>query len=277
MEQLLSQLQTLAHESTGLNSAAFIKNKLKRYLQILLLDFIYAKPPYSQVYFYGGTCLAFCFGLPRLSEDLDFVDMTGKLALPMLAQDIERFFAASTELRVHTKVQKFRIYVKFDILRELGLAAADESSVLFVKVEICPVWQYGGKYETQFKPLFIENKSIIIRTFDLPTLMASKIGAVLERKWEKTDRTGKTIIAVKGRDYFDLMWYLQKGIKPNMACLPGIKNIIELKKRLQALVEKVDERSLQLDLEAFIEDPIFVKNIGTHMKKILLREIEEKL
>jgi len=275
MEHTLTCLRTIMQESSG-DNLAFTKNKLKRYLQILLLDFLYAKPPYSTLYFYGGTCLAHCFGLPRLSEDLDFVDMNGSIALPKLAKDIEQFFAQETDLSVTTKIQKFRIYVKFDILRPLKLVSPSESSIMFVKLEICPLFHYCPKYTAQFIPLFLENKSIIVRTFDLPTLMATKIGAVLNRKWKKIDRAGKTIIAVKGRDYFDLLWYMQKGIKPNIECIAGIKNMAELKKRLLILVEQVDERSLQLDLAAFIADQNFVKNVGTHTKAILLREIREK-
>lgn len=276
MDQLLSHLHTIVQEASAINSA-FTKNTLKRYLQILLLDFLYARPPYSDLYFYGGTCLAFCFGLPRLSEDLDFVDMNASISLPTLAKDIEYFFTQTHQLRVTTKVQKFRIYVKFDILRELGIAHADESSVLFVKLELCSTFHYCPRFVAQFVPLFVENKSIIVRTFDLSTLMATKMNAVLHRTWKKTDRAGNTIIAVKGRDYFDLMWYLQKGMKPNMECIEGIRDSAELKKKLLALVETIDARSLQLDLAAFIEDQNVVRNMGEHMKKILLREIEEKL
>ena len=50
------------------------RNLLKEYLQVLILDFIYSSPKYGGLIFYGGTCLAHCFGLRRLSEDIDFVD-----------------------------------------------------------------------------------------------------------------------------------------------------------------------------------------------------------
>lgn len=276
MEQLLSHLHRIVQESSATNSA-FTKNTLKRYLQILLLDFLYARPPYSGLYFYGGTCLAFCFGLPRLSEDLDFVDINASISLPTLAKDIEHFFAQAHQFHVTTKIQKFRIYVKFDVLRELGIAREEESSVLFIKLELCPVFQYCPRFTAQFTPLFLEHTSIIVRTFDLPTLMATKMNALLHRTWKKTDRAGNTIVAVKGRDYFDLMWYLQKGVKPNTECIEGIRDSAELKKKLLALVKTVDARSLQLDLAAFIEDQNVVRNMGEHMKEILLREIEEKL
>lgn len=35
---------------------------------------------------------------------------------------------------------------------------------------------------------------------------------ILCRKWEKIDKQGKTTVKVKGWDYFDFLWYLQKGI-----------------------------------------------------------------
>ncbi|KKR75172.1 MAG: hypothetical protein UU18_C0012G0013 [Parcubacteria group bacterium GW2011_GWB2_40_8] len=51
-------------------SALYKRNLLKEYLQVLVLDYIYSSDKYSGLVFYGGTCLAHCFGLPRLSEDL---------------------------------------------------------------------------------------------------------------------------------------------------------------------------------------------------------------
>jgi hypothetical protein len=107
--------------------------------------------------------------------------------------------------------------------------------------------------------------------------MATKIRAILFRKWEKTDKQGKTTVKVKGRDYFDLLWYLQKGIQPNLSCIEGFENMKDLKERLLAIVANTDSKSIQLDLEALISNPGFVNNMSKNMKAILEREIEEKL
>jgi hypothetical protein len=107
--------------------------------------------------------------------------------------------------------------------------------------------------------------------------MATKIRAILFRKWEKTDKQGKTTVNVKGRDYFDLLWYLQKGIQPNIFCIEDIKDMKELKEKLLAMVSSIDSKSIQLDLEALIANPNFVSNMGRNMKAILEREISEKL
>ncbi|MFH0948202.1 MAG: nucleotidyl transferase AbiEii/AbiGii toxin family protein [Elusimicrobiota bacterium] len=276
MNETLNFIKKLISEHTK-SSGIFKRNIIKEYLQILVLDFIYAHPEYSDLVFYGGSCLTHCFGLPRLSEDLDFVDSEKKIDIFQLSKDLEKFFEKETELSFSTKVQKFRIYLKFPILKELGLVSPSESDFLFLKVEIFSQFDFHRNYKTEIRPLFKFNRSILIRTFDLSTLMATKIRAILLRKWEKTDKKGKTLAKVKGRDYFDLMWYLEKGIKPNLEYLKEFKDIEELKKELIRIVEKVDSQSIIFDLENLIKDRNFVINLSKNIKGILKRDIEEKL
>jgi len=118
---------------------------------------------------------------------------------------------------------------------------------------------------------------MLIKTFDLPTLMSTKIMAIFHRKWEKTDKCGKTLVKVKGRDYFDLMWYLGKDIIPNLDCIEGIETKEELKEKLLAIVEKLDSGSVRLDIEQFIDNEQFVQNLSRNMRAILLSEIERRL
>jgi hypothetical protein len=107
--------------------------------------------------------------------------------------------------------------------------------------------------------------------------MSSKIRAILYRKWEKTDKQGNITMKVKGRDYFDLLWYLQQGIQPNLSCIEGIENLKGLKEKLLTMVSRIDSQSIRLDLEALIADADFVNNLSRNMKAILEREIAEKL
>ncbi|OGY85552.1 MAG: hypothetical protein A2233_03135 [Candidatus Kerfeldbacteria bacterium RIFOXYA2_FULL_38_24] len=272
MESIKDDLKNIIRDSATKN-INYQKNLLKRYLQILILDFLYSHKTYSALFFYGGTCLAHCYGLPRLSEDLDFVDVKKNIQLSDLEKDIQKFFAAQTDLKIKTKLQKFRLYIKFPILKELGLASNDESDLLFVKIEIFKGFDFCKKYTEEFMPLFLYNHSILVRTFDLATLMATKIRAVLNRRWEKTNKSGKILIAVKGRDYFDLMWYLQQKVKPNLQCIEQCNNLANLKKILLTAVENVDAKSIQLDLEAFIDEHAFVKNTSKNIIAILKREI----
>lgn len=274
MEEIKNIIKNLI-DSHASGNKIYKRNLAKEYLQILVLDFIYSHPHYSQLVFYGGSCLAHCHGLPRLSEDLDFVDLKKKIEIPELAKDLKEYFRKNTDLKVKVMSQKFRVYLKFSLLRELGLADDGESDLLFLKVEIFKGFDFCKNYKTEIIPLFKYNRSILVKTFDLPTLMSTKIKAVLYRKWEKTDKKGRKIAKVKGRDYFDLMWYLEKNIKPNFDCLGGIKNENELKSKLLETIGKIDSASIYLDLESLIDNQNFVKNLSKNLKDILKREVSK--
>jgi len=274
MELIKIFLTKLIRDSASDNKV-FRRNLLKNYLQILVLDFIYADRKYSQLIFYGGSCLAHCYNLPRLSEDLDFVDLKKKIEIPKLAKDLEIHFKKNTDLEVRAVPQKFRVYLKFPLLRELGLAGKSESDLLFLKIEIFKEFDFCTDYKIETVPLFKFNRTVLVKTFDLPTLMATKIRAVLKRKWEKTDKNGKILATVKGRDYYDLLWYLEKGIMPNFECLEGITNKEELKEQLLAVIMKVDARSIQIDLESLIDNPELVKNLSKNIKEILRKMVAD--
>ena len=117
-----------------------------------------------------------------------------------------------------------------------------------LKVEIFKGFDFCKKFRIELKSTFRHNQSVLIRTFDLETLMTTKIRAVLYRNWEKISKKEKTVISVKGRDYFDLLRYLQQGIIPNLKSIEGIKNLEELKEKLIEKVKKIDSRSIKLDL-----------------------------
>ncbi len=269
-------LADIIRESPSRNNL-FKRNLFKEYLQVVVLDFIYSHPVYSQLLLYGGSALAHCFDLQRLSEDLDFIDETKKVKVAELARDLEDYFLKRSDLQVKTTVQKFRIYLKFPILRDLGLSARNETDILFLKVEVYSDFDFCRGYKTDIRPVFKFGRSILIKTPDPATLMATKIRAILSRKWEKTEKSGRTIVTVKGRDYFDLLWYLQKGFKPNLSCIEGFDSMESLKEKLLEMVARVDIRSIRLDLEALINNPVFVGNVSRNMKAILMREIGERL
>ena len=272
MEEIKTVLKNLIDAAPSKNKI-FKRNILKEYLQILVLDYIYSHKDYSRLIFYGGSCLAHCHNLPRLSEDLDFVDAKNEISIARLADDLEKYFNKKTDIKVRATTQKFRVYLKFPVLYELGLSEAGESDFLILKVEVFQDFNFCQDFKTEIIPLFKLNRSILVRAFDLPTLMATKIHAVLFRKWEKSDKTGKVIAKVKGRDYFDLMWYLQKEIRPNISCIEGTANLDELKEKLSEAVKKADARSIQTDLEALIDDKNKVLRLSDNMNDILIREI----
>ncbi len=73
----------------------FKRNIVKEYLQVVVLSFIYSNPEYNGLIFYGGFCLRHCFGLERLSEDLDFVDVEKKVDINKIANSLKVFYKKS--------------------------------------------------------------------------------------------------------------------------------------------------------------------------------------
>lgn len=274
MNKVILELKNLLNKEK-LGSDLYKRTLTKEYFQFFVLDFIYSSDKYSQLVFYGGSALAQCYKLARLSEDLDFVDIDSKIDLDELGNDLEIYFKKELGLVATKKVQKFRIYLKFPILKELGLVGVGKlkSDLLNLKVEVFKGFDFCEDFDLELKPVFRHNQSVLIKTFDLSTLMSTKIRAVLYRNWEKVNKQGKTVISVKGRDYFDLMWYLQQGISPNLKCIEGIDNLTTLKEKLLEKINKVDPASIKLDLESFISDSKFIEKLSYNIKEILKNEV----
>lgn len=276
MELLKPVLHEIIKSSSSTNPL-FIRNRLKEYLQIIVLDYLYTHPSSQNLIFYGGSALALCHGLPRLSEDLDFIDAYAQIDLDILKEKISTYFNKSTDIPIKATIQKFRIYLKFPILKELGLSSPSETDDLFLKLEIYKDISFCKSYETIIIPLFKYNRSILIKSFNLSTMMATKIRAVLYRKWEKTNKEGVITVFSKGRDYFDLMWFFEKNIIPTMECMENFTSQKELYEALLSILDKIDPTSFQLDLESFIENKEFVKSLSNSVNSILHRQIMERL
>jgi len=234
---------------------AYRRNRLKELLHLYVLDFLYKHDKFRELIFYGGTCLRHCFGLPRLSEDLDFEYLEGAFPFARLADEVQAYFRSAHDYDALTvKAQKVRLYLKFPVLRELGMADADASNFLQLKIEINVARHDKGTFRTEIQPLFIMQKTFFVKRYDLPTLMASKINALLNRHWSRKNREGGTVSDVKGRDYFDLLWYMQKGIVPRLG-FTAFDSSGELWKAVEEKVIQASAASIKNDLVDFLEDP----------------------
>lgn len=258
-------------------STVFKRNLVKEYLQVLILSFLYSHKDYRNLIFYGGSSLRHCYGLPRLSEDLDFVDVDKKINLEKLSQDIENFYISKYRIDITTKVQKFRYTLKFPILHFLRLANQHESNLLFSKIEVYSEFGFCKDYRVEIKPLFKFGEALLLRTFDLSTLMATKMQAILHRRWENTTKNGRVLATVKGRDYYDLMWYLEQGVRPNIRCIEGLSSEKELYRRLLESVKKITPQSIKYDLEGLIEDQNFVYALKDNIKGALISLLNRRL
>ncbi len=249
-----------------------ILNYLKEHIQYAVLENIYNSKEYKNMIFKGGSCLRICFGLPRLSEDLDFDIDTRKrekFSLKELNAYLEKEIKERYVALLETKMQSTkRIYLKFPILKKLSMAEAGESDKLYVKIEVeNDILPFAGMSLT---PVSRMGFNFIVRHYDLPTLMAGKIHAFLYRLWFKGK---KNEIDIKGRDFYDLFWYFDKGVTPNWKCLKkitGVGNEKELKNRLSAQIEKTaTPQKLKYDLLNFLPDSRFVSDFCENYREIM--------
>jgi len=189
---------------------------LKEVLQAYVLDYLYNHPQYRRLNFYGGTCLHVIYGLNRLSEDLDF-DNTPDVDISQLAEDLAGYFQKTFSYpEVSAKVQEGagdgawpgirRVTLRFPLLNALGVSP-HAGEALHLKVEVS---QHHQVAVIQRTPVLVYGRSLVAAHFSLESMMAGKMIACLERNFEK----GHSGAQIKGRDFYDLLWFMQQNIRP---------------------------------------------------------------
>jgi len=232
---------------------------LKNYLQIYALDFLYNHPLYHKLNFYGGTCLHLVYDLNRLSEDID-LDNSNQVDLVSLENDLLTFFHSEfgdTKVSAKTQTGEWnvrRITLKFSILYELGLTQFTNEP-LHLKIEISPHKQVSVIRKT---PVLLIGKSFVVAHFSLERLLAGKLIACLERNFQK----GKGAM-IKGRDFYDLLWFMQQRVQPLEEKLAKDGNqsytIQSAMKMLKEKVETIRLSDLAEDLLPLFEQRSFIE------------------
>jgi predicted nucleotidyltransferase component of viral defense system len=164
--------------------------------------------------FYGGTALRIFHGLNRYSEDLDFslkyVD--DNFSLKEYFKEIkDEFSLLGLDVDIAIKQKKSITPIESAFLKEntiWGLISLDAKSKkitnfpnLKIKIEIdkTPPLKFEKEQLLLTKPY-----SFYVACMTKESLFAGKMHAVLYREWKQR---------VKGRDWYDLEWYIKKGIK----------------------------------------------------------------
>lgn len=170
---------------------------------------------FEKAAFYGGTALRIFYGLDRYSEDLDF-----SLLKPDPDFSIEPYFKAildefkslglTVSIKEKEKTKQTAIDSAFlkaetiwqeivleDIIKETGVRS---NKTLKIKIEVDR--QPPLNFKTEQK-LLLRPYSFYVKCYTKPSLFAGKMHALLFRKWKNR---------VKGRDWYDLEWYIKKGI-----------------------------------------------------------------
>lgn len=276
---IIDSLKKIVRENAE-TDPLYLRNLLKENLQYYVLNFIYNSRFGENLLLKGGSCLRMFFGLPRMSEDLDLdldIQNRDEFLLPDFLAGLEKYFSAVLlykEIGITASAKENIIKLKFPILGQLGLAKGrQESKILFLRIDLAQA--LGRKYQSELSLKSTYDFSFLVKRYSLSALFAGKLAAILGRT-TKGERGSEG--RIKGRDYFDLAWFLEKKISLNFSYLEEItpvKNRSDLKARLRKKVKDLDLEILRQDLIPLFRDRNFVQNFVSNYKKLVLGLIEE--
>ena len=237
-----------------------MENAFTETVQSVILQALSSSSFFRKAAFYGGTCLRFCYGMERFSEDLDF-----SLKVPDISFDLESFFPQikknlslyGLDMEVEMRKKKAfsqvqSAFVKGNTLVNFVNVFSIEPPVsgiavnrkLTVKFEIDTDPPCDATYEERAVNSFLYPFSVFC--YDLPSQFAGKIDAVLMRNWKNR---------VKGRDFFDYLWFLHHGVHVNTSNLKARLKQHSGKDWSEADIRSgLHERFALVDFSAAVED-----------------------
>lgn len=261
LEQMLDNYKTISLEEK--------KNAFKEVVQEIALSGLSHAGFFKKVAFYEGTALRIFYGLDRFSEDLDF-----SLIEPDDTFELSRYFSGlenelsslglqfSIEEKLKSKDSAIKsAFLKGNtrehILSVYGIKNANINpmEIIKIKFEIDTNPPPYANFEYKYRLLPAPYK---VRLYDMPSLFAGKIHAVLCRAWKNR---------IKGRDLYDYVFYLSKQVPVNLKHLQArLKNSSALEKDEdftgEILIEMLNRHfevmnfgQAKQDVFPFIKDP----------------------
>ena len=246
------------------------KNAMKEIMQEIVLCGLSRAGFFKEAAFYGGTALRIFYGLDRFSEDLDFsleqinLDFDLCSYFPVLEKEVKAF-GLNVEIQEKQKTKDSNIrsaFLKGNTKEHLLLFYADErvvgsvakNEVVKIKFEVDTNPPAFATYEHKYRLLPVPYE---IRLYDMPSLFAGKIHAVICRGWQSR---------IKGRDLYDYIFYLSKAVTVNQKHLRARLidsgyisenqecTLEEIKMMLKNRFDSIDFLQARKDVEPFIRD-----------------------
>jgi conserved domain protein len=246
------------------------KNAMKEIMQEIVLCGLSRAGFFKEAAFYGGTALRIFYGLDRFSEDLDFsleqinLDFDLCSYFPVLEKEVKAF-GLNVEIQEKQKTKDSNIrsaFLKGNTKEHLLLFYADErvvgsvakNEVVKIKFEVDTNPPAFATYEHKYRLLPVPYE---IRLYDMPSLFAGKIHAVICRGWQSR---------IKGRDLYDYIFYLSKAVTVNQKHLRARLidsgyisenqecTLEEIKTMLKNRFDSIDFLQARKDVEPFIRD-----------------------
>lgn len=255
----------------SIKTSADAENALKEIVQEVALLGLHRANFFEKAAFYGGTSLRILYSLPRYSEDLDFT-----LFRPDPGFSLKPYFSAvekelkaygfdvtveSVDKKIKSGVESafIKANTKIHLLRieplKLFGPVTQSNQRLKIKFEVDTDPATDFEYEARY---LLAPTSFPVITLKRPDLFAGKLHALLFRKWKNR---------IKGRDFYDYVWYLknripvrlrylrQKAIQSGHATAGDLQNLRQLKEVLFARIQSVDIEKAKDDVLPFIKNP----------------------
>ena len=204
------QIKQIIDETTNKLHA---KSRVREYCQARILQFLQENGLFRSWIFHGGTALRFLYRLPRYSDDLDFALKNSKTAknFSEIITRVKKAFEAEA-YSIDTKINDRRAvksaFIRFpELLYDIGLSP-HKSEMLSVKLEVDSNPPAGGITETSVIRRYV---MLNVLHYNKASLLSGKLHAILARSY------------VKGRDLYDLFWYLSDPSWPE----PNIRFLTE--------------------------------------------------
>lgn len=187
-------------------------NAFKEISQEITLSALSRAEFFKYAAFQGGTCLRIVHGLNRFSEDMDFVlfQPNPDFKWSHFFHEIELEFSGygfRLEVKDRSKLEDTvkKAFLKENsfgkVLKLIYERTRSDVQVVNIKLEIDTNPPMGSGFETKVIR-FPEPFSIVVQ--DLPSLFARKIHTLLCREY------------IKGRDWFDFVWYTSRKTEINL-------------------------------------------------------------
>ena len=244
------------------------ETKLREILQQAALLGLERHGFFEKAAFYGGTALRILYGLDRFSEDLDFTlfkpdpDFDFIFYLEGMKKELSSFgfeidvmkkmkTVDTTILSAFMKANTIQLYLTIN--EETKKINHNAKIQIKIEVDIDPPPRFRVSNQLVVNPI-----NFYVNTLHQSDLFAGKMHAILYRAWKNR---------VKGRDWFDLIWYLQKNIPLSLRYLEscmhqaGNLKLNEQLDRAQVLallknkIQQIDWESAKADVRTFIADP----------------------
>lgn len=261
------------------------ENALKEVMQELTLAGLAHGGFFEKAAFYGGTALRIFYGLPRFSEGLDFTllqtqpDFRLQPYFSSIKEILEAFDfhielkedkdrkIESAFLKANTQIH----FLKIETSRILA-KSVQTNTTMNIKFEVDVLPPLG--YETEVK-ILLPPMTASVKTLKPSSLFAGKMHAVLFRKWKSR---------IKGRDFYDLLWYLGQNIPLKLSYLETKMRegqILSMDEKItetivrDLLCEKImsiDLESAQKDVVTFLCNP---KEVQSWNQELFLQAIKK--